>query len=382
MTTTEASLGRAAEIIDTYAGLGLRGVFLRPISPYGFALRSRGGANYDVGRWLEFYERGLDHIVELNRQGVPIVEIYASIIAKKMLTNDDPGYVDLTSPAGIGIGALVYNYDGDVYACDEGRMLAEMGDQHLPARQRARLTPTRTSCSPTALLNPLSESFTLSAPMCTTCAFEPYCGADPVFHHATMGDFTGHKALSAFCQRNMGVFTLLLRKMRDDPYFRDLMWQWADNGHVKLRDRADATGSPGRSADDVWRVCLHQNAAVARSLGLACLVRRRAGRTAWLRALPHVRHDPGTPGRRWLDRSRLGAELATSTRATSSTSPATAAGSACCGRTPPGTTACCYRAVRQLLPDVLPAAQRPRRLLAVRPGKEGDQPAAPATRRL
>jgi len=25
----------------------------------------------------------------------------------------------------------------------------------------------------------------------------------------------------------MDVFTLLLRKMRDDPYFRDLMWRWA-----------------------------------------------------------------------------------------------------------------------------------------------------------
>ena len=57
-----------------------------------------------------------------------MVETYAAIIAKKMFTNDDPGYVDLTSPAGIGIGALVYNYDGDIYASDEGRMLAEMGD--------------------------------------------------------------------------------------------------------------------------------------------------------------------------------------------------------------------------------------------------------------
>ena len=38
MTTTEASLDRAAEILDAYADLGLRGVFLRPISPYGFAL--------------------------------------------------------------------------------------------------------------------------------------------------------------------------------------------------------------------------------------------------------------------------------------------------------------------------------------------------------
>ena len=50
-------------------------------------------------------------------------ERYASIILTKMLTNDDPGYVDVTSPSGIGIGALVYNYDGDVYASDEGLMV-------------------------------------------------------------------------------------------------------------------------------------------------------------------------------------------------------------------------------------------------------------------
>ena len=79
-------------------------------------------------RWLAFYEDGLDHIIDLNRRGIPMVETYTAIVAKKMFTNDDPGYVDLTSPAGIGLGALVYNYDGDVYASDEGRMLAEMSD--------------------------------------------------------------------------------------------------------------------------------------------------------------------------------------------------------------------------------------------------------------
>lgn len=226
MTTTEASLDQAAKIIDTYADLGLRGVFLRPISPYGFALRRRSGANYDVGRWLKFYEAGLDRIVELNQQGISMVEIYASIIAKKILTNSDPGYVDLTSPAGIGIGALVYNYDGDIYASDEGRMLAEMGDHTFRLGNVHESSYADVMLSE-SLLSPLAESLTLSAPMCATCAFEPYCGADPVFHHATAGDFTGHKALSAFCRRNMGVFTLLLRKMRDDPYFRDLMRRWA-----------------------------------------------------------------------------------------------------------------------------------------------------------
>jgi len=97
MTTTEASLDRVHDIIDTYADLGLHNVFLRPISPYGFALRPRGGAGYDIERWLRFYDTGLDYVIDLNRRGLPMVESYAAIIARKMFSNEDAGYVDLTS---------------------------------------------------------------------------------------------------------------------------------------------------------------------------------------------------------------------------------------------------------------------------------------------
>ncbi len=226
MTTTEASLDRPREIIDTYADLGLRHVFLRPISPYGFALHRRGGAGYDVARWLKFYEAGLDYIIDLNRRGTEMVEGYAAIIAKKMLTNDDSGYVDLQSPAGIGLGALVYNYDGDVYASDEGRMLAEMHDHTFRLGNVATSSYADIMLSE-QLLEPLEQSLSMSAPMCSSCAFEPYCGADPVFHHATMNDFAGHKALSAFCQRNMGVFSAILRRARDDEFARGLFRRWS-----------------------------------------------------------------------------------------------------------------------------------------------------------
>jgi uncharacterized protein len=37
MTTTESSLNRIDEIIDEYLKLGLDGIFLRPLSPFGFA---------------------------------------------------------------------------------------------------------------------------------------------------------------------------------------------------------------------------------------------------------------------------------------------------------------------------------------------------------
>jgi radical SAM protein with 4Fe4S-binding SPASM domain len=130
------------------------------------------------------------------------------------------------SPAGIGIGALVYNYDGFVYASDEGRMLAEMGDYtfrlgNLHADTYAEVLTSE------ALLAPIEESLALSAPMCSDCAFESYCGADPVYHHATSGDFLGRKPTSSFCQRNMGVFELLLDRYRSDAAARAVFTSWA-----------------------------------------------------------------------------------------------------------------------------------------------------------
>jgi radical SAM protein with 4Fe4S-binding SPASM domain len=143
-----------------------------------------------------------------------------------MLTNEDPGYVDLASPARIGIGAIVYNYDGDVYASDEARMLAEMGDTtfrlgnlHQDSYEEIMLSD--------ALLDPLEQSFTLSAPMCSECAFEPYCGSDPVFHHATTGDSLGRKPTSDFCRRNMHIFKLLLDRYERDPHARAVFDRWA-----------------------------------------------------------------------------------------------------------------------------------------------------------
>jgi uncharacterized protein len=226
MTTTNRSLNRVREIIDVYVELGLRQVFLRPLSPYGFAIKTKSYSAYDAERWLAFYEEGLDYVLELNAQGIDVTEYLSSVILKKMLTNQDPGYVDLTSPSGIGIGAIVYNYDGSVYASDEGRMLAEMGDEtfrlgdlHSDGYEEIMLSE--------ALLAPLEDSFAPSVPMCSDCAFEPYCGSDPVYHYATSGDFLGRKPESDFCRRNMAIFKHLLERYESDPRARKTFLRWA-----------------------------------------------------------------------------------------------------------------------------------------------------------
>ena len=71
MTTTDKSLPRVREIIDEYLRLGFNGIFLRALSPYGFAIRTRKFMTYDTERWLEFYKEGLAYILELNKAGIP-----------------------------------------------------------------------------------------------------------------------------------------------------------------------------------------------------------------------------------------------------------------------------------------------------------------------
>jgi uncharacterized protein len=226
MTTTRASLDRVREIVDCYLEQGLRGIFLRPLSPYGFAIKTKSYSAYDAERWLDFYREGLAYILELNRRGVEMREYLSAVILKKMLTNTEPGYVDLTSPAGIGIGAIVYNYDGSIYASDEGRMLAEMGDQTFCLGQLERDSYEQVMSSE-ALLAPLEESFAPSAPMCSDCAFESFCGSDPVYHYATSGDFVGRKPESDFCRRNMAIFKHLLHLHDNDEFARATFLDWA-----------------------------------------------------------------------------------------------------------------------------------------------------------
>lgn len=227
MTTTQSSLAQPREIVDEYLANEFTGIFMRPLAPYGFALKTKFYRAYNAERWLQFYDETLDYIIELNRQGIEFREYYASTILAKMLTSRDPGYVDLMSPAGIGLGAVVYNYDGSVYASDEARMLAEMGDSTF--RLGSVDDTFQALFSNETFLQALDESFAYSAPMCNDCAFEPWCGSDPVFHWGQQRDMVGRKPISEFCQRNMHIFRSLIRRMEADPYVRRLFTRWANS---------------------------------------------------------------------------------------------------------------------------------------------------------
>jgi His-Xaa-Ser system radical SAM maturase HxsB len=226
MTTTEASLDRVEEIVDEYLEQGLDGIFLRPLSPYGFAIKTKQFHKYGAQEWLRFWKRGLRYILEINKSGHRFPEFYSALMLRRMLSDEPIGYVDLRSPAGIGLGALVYNYDGTVFASDEARMLAEMGDREFELGN-VRDHSYRDLVLSDTLVSAVADSLTQTAPQCSRCVFEPNCGADPVYHHATQKDLLGIKPLSEFCERHMGVITHLFELLEHSPEDAAILRGWA-----------------------------------------------------------------------------------------------------------------------------------------------------------
>jgi His-Xaa-Ser system radical SAM maturase HxsB len=226
MTTTAASLDHVTEIIDEYVRRDFHTIFLRPISPYGFAVKTKNRTGYEMKRFLEFYKQGLAHILDINRSGYRLAEIYSQILLSKILTPHGTGYVDLQSPAGEAWNVLVYNYNGDVFASDESRMLAEMQDWTFRLGNVHRDT-RRSIFTSEAALRMFEVSCNQSLAGCSDCAFQPYCGADPVYHHATQGDMYGNRPTSGFCMRNMEVIEHLFSFINaDDPETMAIFWSW------------------------------------------------------------------------------------------------------------------------------------------------------------
>jgi His-Xaa-Ser system radical SAM maturase HxsB len=225
MTTTSESLDRVEDIVDEYIRLDLDGIFLRPLSPYGFAVRTKQFSKYDTDQWLMFYERGLRYILNINKQGKFFPEFYATLILQRLFTDRPSGYVDLRSPAGIGLGALVYNYDGKVFASDEGRMLAEMDDDTFQLGDLEK-DDYQSIILSEKLIGLVAGSLSQTSPQCISCAFEPHCGSDPVYHHATQADPVGIKPLSGFCTRQKGIISLLLELLETSPEDAAVLRSW------------------------------------------------------------------------------------------------------------------------------------------------------------
>lgn len=216
MTTSEESLRYPKDIVDSYLSMGFSHIFLRPLNPYGAASKSIDWNVY-CRKFIAFFKESLLYIIEKNLAGIYFVEEFSTIILRKILTPFSDGFVDLQSPAGIINGVVVYNYDGFVYASDESRMLAEAGDFSF------RLGPISAEYENLFYgekAQKLSEIWcTECIAGCSDCAYQQYCGADPVRNHTMQRDSYGFRPGSHLCLLHMQIidfiFELIISRRKE-----------------------------------------------------------------------------------------------------------------------------------------------------------------------
>lgn len=213
-TTTRYSLADPCKIVDTYSDIGFDGIFIRPLTPLGRAGASWSEIGYTADEYLEFYKEAFDAIIQKNMDGQFFKENYASILLKKIF-GQYVNYMELRSPCGGGIGQLAYYADGNIYTCDEGRMLSEDGINDFCVGNVYNSTyediiksgACRTVCA---------SGILESTPDCCDCVYLPYCGVCPVVNYALYGDVMAKEPGGYKCKINKGILDIIFEKIKEN----------------------------------------------------------------------------------------------------------------------------------------------------------------------
>lgn len=224
-TTTKYSLKKYKEIVDEYINLGLESIFVRPLTKLGKADNNWKNVGYESEEFIYFYKEILDYIIQKNKQGFFLSEGHSNIFLRKILLNEPVNYMELRSPCGGAIGQVAYYYDGNIYTCDEGRMLAEMGDDSFKlgnVYENTYKDLMQSDCTKTMCISSCIECL----PYCNSCAYMPYCGTCPVINLAQDNNIFAQNPKEYRCKIYGGILDILFNYIENEPDIVDVFKTW------------------------------------------------------------------------------------------------------------------------------------------------------------
>jgi His-Xaa-Ser system radical SAM maturase HxsB len=221
MVTTKHSLPYAKEIVDTYIGLGFHDIQLKFMNRMGFAEKQWDEIGYTPEEYLCFQNEALEYILKKNVEGTKIIERITQLILQKVLRGMDPGFLDFRNPCGIAVGQIAYNYNGDIYSCDEGRgfEIFNLGNVWNTDFQQYINSPKTQK---------LIEAGMLETSYCDTCVFKPYCGPCPVLNYAEQQNIIPKIATNSRCKIMKGHIRWVFDKILNDEAARNVFTSWLE----------------------------------------------------------------------------------------------------------------------------------------------------------
>lgn len=224
-TTTRYSLPYPREIVRAYRDLGFDSVFIRPLTPLGKATLRWDEIGYTPEEFVAFYTQALDELIRINMTEGFLKENHASILLNR-IRGECENYMELRSPCGASIGQLAYYADGDIFTCDEGRMLHEMGDHTF--RLGNVFSSSYTDLIDNGVCRTVCASSILETiPTCCDCVYQPYCGTCPVVNYAKSEDILEKEPRGYRCKIYAGMLDYLFQKILDaDPATIGILKSW------------------------------------------------------------------------------------------------------------------------------------------------------------
>ncbi len=222
-TITKESLSYPKEIINEYLSMGFRAIHLRPVSYLGYSSgKFRDQMGYNIDDFLIFWEKSVEHIINLNNSGTFFMERGLQIMLAKIITRIDPGYTDLSSPCGAVIGQVLYDYNGDIYTCDEGRMLDDdtfkIGNLNNCNYENI-ISSDVTQAVVTASI--------LENQGCDMCVYKPYCGVCPVKNYSQYGTLFPAIRDTEWCKYHMRQFDYIFENI-DKKRYKGVFESWVE----------------------------------------------------------------------------------------------------------------------------------------------------------
>lgn len=226
-TTTRAALEYPKEIVQAYRDLGFDSIFIRPLTPLGKAIMHWDEIGYTPEEFISFYINAIEELIKINKSGIFMIENHSSILLKRIY-GEFVNYMELRSPCGAGIGQLAYYADGNVFTCDEGRMLHEMGNNAFclgNVFDSSYSDIINNSVCKTVCASSILETI----PTCCDCVYQPYCGTCPVVNYAKSNDIIEKEPRGYRCKIYSGMLDYLFKQiLNNDEDTINILKSWSN----------------------------------------------------------------------------------------------------------------------------------------------------------
>ena len=219
-TVNSANIDHLKEIVDEYVRLGVPSIALRPINRLGGAYSDWDKLGCTPEEFNPKWAEAMDYILELNKKGVDIKERMSTIMLTKILGKRDPGYVDLMNPCGAGRSVLTYMPNGDVYPCDEARMLGEdffkLGNIFENTYEEIIKSPKLYSMCQCSVMDLYDYNSALA----------PWMGTCPVLNYRHQGNLVPKITQTPKYKIDHFQFEYLFGKMIEDKENQEIFQKW------------------------------------------------------------------------------------------------------------------------------------------------------------